>query len=282
MLAFLPLLLPIVLSNYCQNIHYEGEGVKHYQDTFGYDRLILIGDIHSDINALKKIIKYTQARAPDTIVLLGDAIGRGDDTKEVLDYLMSLPNIVYILGNHENFQMDRRYYYVTEADSAKFGGAENRMQAFLKSGKYYEYLVRQPVVAKIGDLTLVHAGISKNLAKKYPNIEDINKLQNDYEISGNQGPLWYRAFGVWQDGAACPELNESLSYLNSKFMIMGHTLFPKITTRCKGKGVFIDTGISYAYNSSYSALEVIQSQGRTLQMRAIYPTFIEIIYSSFE
>jgi len=282
MLVLLSLLIPIVLSDNCRNIHYEGEGVKHYQDTFGHDRLILIGDIHSDIDALKKIIRLTGAKASDTVVLLGDTIGRGDHTIDTLNYIMSAPNIVHILGNHEQFQIDTRYYYVTEADNDEFGGIENRMKAFSKGGKYYEYLARQPVVAQIGDLTLVHAGINKNLAKKYPNIEDINKLLNESEIYGNSGPLWYRAYGVWQDGAACPEIAEALTYLKSKFMIMGHTLFPSITTRCKGKGVFIDTGISRSYNSSLSALEVIQSQGRTLQMRAFYPTSIKIIYSSFE
>lgn len=283
MFIFLSLFLEPVLSLYCRNIHYEGEGVKHYQDTFGYDRLILIGDIHSDIGALTKIIHYTKASVSDTIFALGDSIDRGNHTQEVLNFFMRTPNAVLILGNHEYLNMDRRYDYVTAADTLSFGGASERIKEFTEGGKYYEFLKRQPIVVRIGDLTLVHAGISAKLAEKYSDIEEINKIFiRNYDLIGAFGPLWYRAYGVRQEAAACPELNQALQSLNSKFMIMGHTLFPNITTKCKGKAVFIDTGISYALNSTLSALEVIQSQGRTLQMRALYPGSNKIIYSSFE
>lgn len=283
MFIFLSLLLPPVLSLYCRNIHYEGEGVKHYQDTFGYERLILIGDLHSDIGALNRIIHYTRASNLDTIIALGDSIGRGNHTQEVLNFFMMAPNALLIIGNHENMNMDRGYSYVSPADTLSFGGMDERIKEFTEGGKYYEFLKWLPVVVKIGDLTLVHGGISAKLAEKYKDIEEINKIYlKERTLLGAFGPLWYRAYGVRQEGAACPELYDALSSLNSKFMIMGHTLYPNITARCKGKAVFIDTGISYAVNSTLSALEVIQSQGRTLQMKALYPSSNKIIYSSFE
>jgi Icc-related predicted phosphoesterase len=263
------------------NPFYQGEFLNHFQQSFAETRNIIVGDLHSDVNALKRILEFTKFRSTDCLFALGDVIGRGNETIEILSFFMNTKNSLYILGNHEHLNLNLKFDYVSENDLLSFGGGGARLSSFKKGGKYFDFLSTRPSVLHLGDIILVHAGISLNLAQKYPKIEEINeKVMSEYEIFGPFGPLWYRAYAVRQEAAACPELTETLGILNSKFMIMGHSVSPQIYSRCKGKAIFVDTGISYAVNSNLSALEVIQIDGKTVLMTAKYPTYEEVVYES--
>ena len=61
-------------------------------------------------------------------------------------------------------------------------------------------------------------------------------------------------------------------------MVMGHITFQEISTKCEGKAIFIDTGISYALRNNYSALEIIQESGKTIEINALYPNKTVKIY----
>ncbi len=68
------------------------------------NRLIAIGDIHGCIHALEALLEAIQPAASDQVVVLGDFIDGGRDTKAVIDRLMALERecrLVTILGNHE-------------------------------------------------------------------------------------------------------------------------------------------------------------------------------------
>jgi serine/threonine protein phosphatase 1 len=68
------------------------------------NRLIAIGDIHGCIHALECLLEAIQPTAADEIVVLGDFIDGGRDTKAVMDRLIGLEQecrLVVILGNHE-------------------------------------------------------------------------------------------------------------------------------------------------------------------------------------
>jgi serine/threonine protein phosphatase 1 len=70
----------------------------------GSGRLFAIGDIHGSSIALAKLIEAIDPQSEDTIVVLGDAIDCGADSKGVLDQLITLANrchLVALLGNHE-------------------------------------------------------------------------------------------------------------------------------------------------------------------------------------
>jgi serine/threonine protein phosphatase 1 len=71
-------------------------------------RTFVIGDIHGDIDALFKLLACLPTLATDdTLVFLGDYIDRGPKSKEVVDYVRTLPNntkakVVALRGNHED------------------------------------------------------------------------------------------------------------------------------------------------------------------------------------
>lgn len=75
-----------------------------------------VGDIHGEISLLRelyqKILDDIASSEDDmnTIVFLGDYIDRGEDSKAVLDFLMSLTNTdtlkhVFLTGNHEELMI---------------------------------------------------------------------------------------------------------------------------------------------------------------------------------
>ena len=73
------------------------------------DRLFAIGDIHGASVALKTLIEAIEPQPQDTIVVLGDVIDCGPDSKGVLDQLITLSSrchVVALLGNHEEMLLN--------------------------------------------------------------------------------------------------------------------------------------------------------------------------------
>jgi serine/threonine protein phosphatase 1 len=73
------------------------------------DRLIAIGDIHGCSAALRTLLEAIAPQPHDTIVMLGDYIDRGPDSRGVLDLLRGLARqtwLVPLLGNHDEMMLD--------------------------------------------------------------------------------------------------------------------------------------------------------------------------------
>ncbi len=72
-------------------------------------RNIAIGDIHGCATALRTLLATLNLTATDTLVMLGDAVDRGSDSRDVLEQLLAVRehcNLVPILGNHEQMLLD--------------------------------------------------------------------------------------------------------------------------------------------------------------------------------
>ncbi|CAN5714124.1 metallophosphoesterase family protein [soil metagenome] len=68
------------------------------------NRLFAIGDIHGCSQALKALIEAIDPRPDDTIVILGDVIDFGPDSKGAIEQLIELAGrcrLILIQGNHE-------------------------------------------------------------------------------------------------------------------------------------------------------------------------------------
>lgn len=73
-------------------------------------RLLAIGDVHGSFDRLKKLLTRICLQQDDQLVMLGDYIDRGPDTKEVIECLFELksnfPDTVFLRGNHEQMLLD--------------------------------------------------------------------------------------------------------------------------------------------------------------------------------
>jgi serine/threonine protein phosphatase 1 len=67
-------------------------------------RTIAVSDIHGCLAALESLLAAVDPQPADTIILLGDYVDRGPDSREVLDRLITLRqrcHLVPLLGNHD-------------------------------------------------------------------------------------------------------------------------------------------------------------------------------------
>ncbi|HEY4363997.1 MAG TPA: metallophosphoesterase [Bryobacteraceae bacterium] len=112
------------------------------QETFeGVERIVAIGDIHGDLNALLTVLraaKLVDARENWTggkthLVIPGDFIDRGNASRKVMDLLMALEpqaqkaggRLHPMLGNHEAMNLYGDLRYVVKADYDAFRGPDS-------------------------------------------------------------------------------------------------------------------------------------------------------------
>jgi len=90
----------------------------------------------------------------------------------------------------------------------------------------------------------------------YPGLPADATWEED-RMYGSDGPVWYRGWALESEKKVCSSVGGVLEKTGVRRMIMGHTPdFRKIVSRCDGKIIIIDTGISHAYGGALSALSI--------------------------
>jgi hypothetical protein len=260
-------------------------------------RIIVIGDIHGDFNALIKSLKIANVIdnqnkwiGKDTyVVQLGDQIDRGgrfdshNDENSELKIMLFLDNldkearknngrVLSLLGNHELMNVMGQMDYVSEQGIRLFGNVDNRRKMFAPGSNIAKYLAcNRKVILKIGDFVFIHAGIFPNTIYR-ENLNDINnfirrylngekKLENDERFKklylNENSLLWYR--GMSQPEPNCALINSVTEYLKIEGVIVGHTPQNNINSACFKKIWRVDTGMSNAFGSdSHNRIQVLE------------------------
>lgn len=76
-------------------------------------RLIVSTDWHGKLSRVKNLFSKLDLQPNDTIIYLGDAIDRGEDSKGCVDFILDLKKrykVVTLLGNHESFVLEAAKY----------------------------------------------------------------------------------------------------------------------------------------------------------------------------
>lgn len=90
-------------------------------------RVIAIGDPHGCAQALRVILTAIEPSPDDTIVVLGDCVDRGPDSRGVIEQLLELrerTKLVPLLGNHEEMMLNYLDGRPQPDDWLLCGGAE--------------------------------------------------------------------------------------------------------------------------------------------------------------
>src|SRR5262245_38080689 len=108
------------------------------------ERVVAIGDVHGDLGAFVALLqktglldasrRWSGGRA--TLVLTGDLIDRGPESRGVLDFVMALQkdaprrngSVRVGLGNHEVMNIMGDLRYVTPADYAGFADGKSEQR----------------------------------------------------------------------------------------------------------------------------------------------------------
>ena len=126
-------------------------------------RVVALGDIHGDVDALAAILRSAGlvdanrhwSGGSAVVVQTGDILDRGDQPREVLDFLMELENqaaksggrVIALLGNHEFMNAVGDLRYVTPAGFREFSGkdsAQVRSRAYRQYSEWAKHHGRKP------------------------------------------------------------------------------------------------------------------------------------------
>ncbi|KAF5392212.1 hypothetical protein D9757_001430 [Collybiopsis confluens] len=123
----------------------------------------------------------------------------------------------------------------------------------------------------------------------YPGLPE-SATAEEHELYDSNGPLWYRGWAYEPEEKVCVDVEEVLKNTGTRRMIMGHTPdFHNIVSRCNGKIIIIDTGISHAYGGVLSALSVhytltpiIDPENTGEQQRWTEREVVKAVYEEFQ
>jgi serine/threonine-protein phosphatase PP1 catalytic subunit len=196
-----------------------------------YGRLIVVTDLHGNFKDYKRYIKIWDRDDPDChIVFTGDlihAMDYEDGSVEIVEDVMyktqDYPNFHCLLGNHEWCHITNEDIYKAGVNlkddfenlvAHKKGYMEPSLTNYIKFFKSMPYFVRTA-----NGLFISHAGPSERVI--WPNDFEDMCMDNHSSLS-LYGFLWNR-FGGYK-GYSTDDINNFLELVNSKFMVVGHTV----------------------------------------------------------
>lgn len=145
-------------------------------------RTFAISDIHGNNELFRKALKQVGLKKTDRLILLGDLIDRGHESKEVLDtVLLLLENgfqIDLLFGNHEKMFLDS-FESTNNLNQWLLNGGDKTLSSFLTSSiikipvKYIDFIKTFKYSLEIDNFIFVHAALNMTIANPYEDKQTI-------------------------------------------------------------------------------------------------------------
>jgi len=225
----------------------------------------------------------------DTVVVqVGDQLDRGDDEREILLYLEELAveaqavggGVYPLLGNHETMNVDLYFGYVTAGGFTDFQDTPydsgdplyglyapeqwGRVAAFRPGGPFAHLLSQHNMIQVVGDTAFVHGGLMPEHVTY--GLETINQETREWMrgnaprpviTEGENSPVWSRHYSLGPDLEDCLLLQEVLTALELKRLVVAHTVQSTgITDACQGMVWRVDVGLSSYYGGTPAVLRI--------------------------
>lgn len=144
----------------------------------------IITDIHNNLTALKAVVERLYQMKCDKIICCGDIIGIGPSPEETVQYMMQIPNLIAIRGNHEKYLLDGMPTDYPNDENMGFAEMEHhkwehnllsqKSIAFLKSLPY-----KKEVTYEGFDISIMHYCMDSDghyIYKANPSEDDLKKM----------------------------------------------------------------------------------------------------------
>jgi len=215
------------------------------------ERLFAIGDIHGCYEQLKELVEHKiQIKKTDKLIFLGDYIDRGNQSREVVDYIIGLQNkdfdIIALIGNHESMLLDALDNDMFLPEWIQNGGSETMISFGINSLKqldqvYIDFFKGLQFYYFLNNLLFVHAGFNDRIS---------NPFDDKYPM------IWSR-----REKYTNPVLRD-------KTIIHGHTPVPQLICKLEIQNhnhvINIDTGCVYTDIEGYGCLSAFEIYSRKL------------------
>ncbi|MDJ0902836.1 MAG: metallophosphoesterase family protein [Xenococcus sp. MO_188.B8] len=231
-------------------------------------RRIIIGDVHGHYDTLIALLESVAPNTEDQVYFLGDLIDRGPKSAEVVDFVMK-NNYNCLRGNHEEMLLDvvgNGKVSVQLYQGWLYSGGHATVTSYDSKipQEHIDWLKGLPLYMDLGDVWLVHAGISPHIPLNQQTAEQFCWIREDFHAI-------------------------TQPYFPDKLIITGHTItftFPGIQPGqlASGNGwLDIETG-AYHQNSGWlTALDIdnqkvyqANTQDRRLRMMPLTRAVTEV------
>lgn len=214
-------------------------------------RLFAIGDIHGCFKSFRELVeRKIKIKKSDKLILLGDYIDRGNQSREVIDYIIKLQkkdyDIISLIGNHESMMLD-----ALDNDELLSAWIQNGGSATLESfgimslkqldKLYVDFFKGLQFYYLFNNFLFVHAGFNDEIS---------NPFEDKYRM------IWSR-----REKYKNP-------ILKNKIIIHGHSPISELSCKqniqANNKVINIDTGCVYPDKVGYGRLSAIELYSREL------------------
>ena len=178
-------------------------------------KLGIITDIHNNLPALKAVVEKLNQMECDKIICCGDIIGIGPCPEETVQYMMQIPNLIAVRGNHEK--------YLLEEMPSEYPNGENMGFEEMKHHKWEHSLLSAESVAFLESLPY----------KADITYEGFNIAVMHYCMDSDGHYINYKV------DSSADDLDEMFADVKSDIILYGHD---HRRTICKGEKLYINVG----------------------------------------
>lgn len=184
--------------------------------------MVVIGDIAGQFDALMRLVR--KFKPDEKIVLVGDLVDRGPDSKKVVEWAMTAKNVVTLFGNHESLMIDAwmyscdyNYERIYSGDDWLNNGGMATIQSYWQDEgltfsealrripvEHIEFLRTRPLTYQEDGLFVSHAPWDQNAKTDLERIWHRNepkKMPGVKQIFGHNAHWGLRSFydeeGIW-------------------------------------------------------------------------------------
>lgn len=252
------------------------------------EKMLLISDIEGNFKGFQAMLmgagvinkEFEWTFGNGHLVFAGDMFDRNLNVTECLWLIYKLEDeavkqngkVHFIMGNHEvmNLKKDFRYVrqkYFINADSMKL----EYEKWYDRNSELGRWLRSKNCIEKIGDLLVVHGGVSNEMPLGEMTLEEINEKfreRLDAELTkeeirkdiflGRESAIWYR--GIAEEKMAGEDLERILAKTGTTKMIIGHTIFEEIKQLYGGKVIAID--LEHRQNTENGFMKCLITEGK--------------------
>ena len=145
-------------------------------------RTYILTDIHGNNELFRNSLKQVGLKKADRLIILGDILDRGKDSKGVLDTIFLLKesgfNIECLMGNHEKMFLDATLN-TNNLNQWLLNGGDKTLTSFLTKSiekipiKYIELIQSFKYFLELDNYIFVHAGLNMNIADPFSDLHTI-------------------------------------------------------------------------------------------------------------
>lgn len=223
-------------------------------------KTLFLSDVEGEFTHFRRLLiaakvideKYNWTYGNGMLVIAGDLFDRGKDVVPELWLLYKLEeeagsaggSCITILGNHDIFNItgDHRY-----TDAKYFKDAwlmhQNIDDLFGQQTELGRWLRTKQLVAKVGEVLVMHGGLSPYLLQKQLSLRQLNDEYRPYDQqrkADRNSPFWYRGYFM-QPKANSAQIDRTLQQYGCRYIVVGHTIVKwNIASYYDGKVIGID------------------------------------------